>query len=268
MGTSPSTTDIEQVKLAASTGPYYLTVITNNKLDFTAKVAIESETQLKGYSFFKNLTGKKIKSKEKVFKKKTYEIIECEVEIQKPDYMQAIDTRIATKLQMYQHGGGIGKENHLQGTHKTVAPYTYNSNKSKRSADWWEKHYGGYNGYAEIDYSDGDSYEGYGTQKTIGFPTATTTPASKIEVDKDTIIKILREYCLDNSGDLLPLDVCILNLISDAKDYGLGLDDYLKCLRSWKVFNELDEDNSLLMGIERFQKELEKDKATNKNFNS
>lgn len=89
MGTGFSSTDTNQVQKAASKLPYYLSVVVNNRLEITAKVAIKSTEEYTGFSYFKNLKNKLVKSP-KTFKQESYEIIELEVEIKVPNYINRL----------------------------------------------------------------------------------------------------------------------------------------------------------------------------------
>lgn len=261
MGTSFSGTDTEQLKLAASTCPYYLSVVTNNKLEVTAKVAIESEIKWEAYSYHKNLFGKPIKGKKRTGTKKDYTIIECEVVLEKPEYMQSVDARIASKLQMYSHGGGIGKENYTQNsnTPKYTNPYTHNYNKSKYSDldDYYSNKYG----YSEHDWSGYQQKD----NKTVGFQKSnlktTHASVSSAVLNADDIKKIMKDYCLDSNYNLLPLDTCILAIIDDQKNYGVTLDDCLRVLKTYRVFTKLSDDDLLATAIKEFQKDYEQEKT-------
>lgn len=101
MSVSPSTTDINELKSAASTGPYYLSVIVNNKLDIKALVGIKKTYKGKVKSSYKNLWNKLVSETAQEIEYEDYEIIECEVEKQIPQYMLDINTRISEKLQDY-----------------------------------------------------------------------------------------------------------------------------------------------------------------------
>jgi len=99
MATNFSGTDYEQLKLACQSNPYYLSVVVNNVLDFTAKVAIESKEVLNGYSYFKTPNNKEVKTP-KTYTKTTFEVIEVGVECQWPDYMLTVDEQI-NNIQKY-----------------------------------------------------------------------------------------------------------------------------------------------------------------------
>jgi len=93
MSTSFSGTDMEQVKLASQSNPYYLSVVVNNKLEFTAKVAVESKEILNGYSYFKTPNNKQVK-KAKTYTKNSYEVIDVEVDCHWPEYMLGTDEQL------------------------------------------------------------------------------------------------------------------------------------------------------------------------------
>jgi hypothetical protein len=93
MGTSFSGTDYDQLKKGADNAPYYLSVVVNNAMDFTAKVAIQSKEVLTGYSYFKTPNNKEVK-KAKTTTKNSFEIVEVEVECHWPQYMIDVDSRM------------------------------------------------------------------------------------------------------------------------------------------------------------------------------
>jgi hypothetical protein len=101
MSTNPSGTDINELKSAASTGHYYLSVIVNNNLDITALVGIKKTYKGTVKSVFKNLFGKYTTSKTQDVEYEDCEIIECEVVKEYPKYMLDINQRIEKKLQNY-----------------------------------------------------------------------------------------------------------------------------------------------------------------------
>jgi hypothetical protein len=243
MSTNWSSTDTEQVKLAASTGPYYVSVVSNNKLEFTAKVAIKSETELKGFSFFKDLKGKRIKSEQKIYKKDTYEIIECEVELEKPQYMLDVDDRIETKLQHYvTTGGAVGKGNEISGKGKTTF---IKDNMKAKSAFIQNLHSNNYEDYGE-GYDLFNSHGYYNKpqtwEKPVGYNTHKRTPPD------DNFIKIaLRKYCKPDGQDL-SVEQCMINIVDDSEHYGIELPDYIDCFRRLVIFT-LDRDNAISKGL-------------------
>jgi len=124
MGTSFSGTDFKELNKAADTLPYYLSVVVNNKMDFTAKVAIKSEEVYNGYSYYKGLNSKEIKTP-KTFKRESFEVIDVELEFEWPDYMLEVDERIE-KIQKYSPY-----------SQASSSPGYHNSRYA--GANWWEK---------------------------------------------------------------------------------------------------------------------------------
>jgi hypothetical protein len=103
MATNPSGTDIKELESAASTGPYYLSVIVNNRMEVNALVGIKTVVKGTVKSTIKNLFGKLVNTGSKVVEYEDYEIINCEVVKQDydlPKYMVEVNERLA-KIQDY-----------------------------------------------------------------------------------------------------------------------------------------------------------------------
>jgi hypothetical protein len=127
MATNFSGTDYEQLKLACQSNPYYLSVVVNNVLDFTAKVAIESKEVLNGYSYFKTPNNKEVKTP-KTYTKNSYEIIEVDIECQWPEYMLQTDAQIKD-IQNYSPASSY---------HNSSAGYSHNQGWKSQQRNSWE----------------------------------------------------------------------------------------------------------------------------------
>lgn len=93
MSTGFSSTDTNQLKQWASTNPYYMSIVINNALEFTAKIAIKSTEVYKGYSYIKDLNNKQIKIP-KTFERESYQTVELNVVVDYPEYMISVNDRI------------------------------------------------------------------------------------------------------------------------------------------------------------------------------
>ncbi len=253
MGTSFSGTDTTQLKLAAETGPYYLSVVVNNHLEVTAKVAIKSTIEGEYYSHFKNLFGKKVKDgKKKTFKKESYEIIECEVEIEKPQYMIDVDERIKTKLQHYvtpTYHKPVGEGNEINGKGDT----SYIKDNMKNNYGGKSNLFKTYDGY----YTDQYDLFSQGTNKKSdqAWRKDWQRPASNPTItapDNSLIKAALKKYCFVD-GNYLATDECLLNIINDSEHYGISMDDYEDCLRKFLCLN-MEMDKKLIKEFEELKK--------------
>lgn len=151
MGTSFSGTDFTELKKAAESNPYYLSVVVNNAMDFTAKVAIESKEILTGYSYYKTPNNKEIK-KAKTTTANSFEIIDVEVECHWPDYMLQVDERIkvmqkyTVPVHNYHNNWGTNyhagyKPQSSYGTVRTTVPVSTGRQLSAWDDDGWEDSY-------------------------------------------------------------------------------------------------------------------------------
>lgn len=227
MSTSFSSTDTEQLKLAASTGPYYLSVVVNNDMEFTAKVAIKSTTEGTVKSYFRNLSNKLI-SKPKTIKYDSYTIIEVEVEADYPQYMADVDQRIKDRLQDYitpNHHSPVGSGN-------SIRTNGFND-------DWYMQHpnWKGQNGMDKPAWSNPKK----GSQPELFTKVNLKEPVDLDEI-ADFVEKALDKYCRDERGVCLSPYICAKNISEDAEHYGISLEHYIGFLEENTFINEtIDE---------------------------
>lgn len=242
MSTGWSNTDHSQLELAASTSPYYLSVVVNNKLEFDAKVAIQQTEEYRGYSHIIDLKGKLIKSPisktNKSFKK-----INVETIIEKPSFMIDVDTRHSA-IQVYTGG------NQLLDTINRPANY-YGNN-----------HYIPNKSYAPPAYKTNSYYKKPVQQKlfnnfedVFNTPFVDTKPVTKeIDIDEysEFVRQALKEYKSSfylTSKDIEDLAEAIVN---DDLQYGLSVDYYILYLKE-NTFIDNFTDNLLIKELEELK---------------
>lgn len=223
MAVNPSHTDIEQLKLAASTGPYYLSVIVNNRLEVKAMVAIKSEEIYTGYSFFRNLKGKHVKVP-KEYKTESYEVIDVEVDIQIPKYIQDVNERMKD-IQLYHtphQYTPVGSGNKLQ-TDKDV-------NRIPGSV------YGPISGY-------GNQRPAYTKNKTYPQTELWTDGYKTTEEDEEYdmyegfIEAAIQKYSKVNNKYLTAYEIAS-NIKEDSEGYGLAVGLYIEYLTNHILVSE------------------------------
>lgn len=197
MGTTFSQTDMTQLQGWASSGPYYLSVVVNNRMEFTAKVAIKSTEKLTGYSFFRDLKGKTIKSGNKVVERDPFEIIEVEVEANFPGYMLEVGERLKN-IQNYTSNTGFVRNYTATG----------NSRANKKVNDYLDKRQHQLPFASKRVYNEDLMIDAY---------------------DKQQLNSAIRLYCTDKDINLTAAE-CAANIKADLFQMGIPIASYVEYL--------------------------------------
>lgn len=220
MGTTFSGTDTQQIKQWASTAPYYLSVVVNNRLEFNAKVAIKSTEEYKGFAYYKNLNNKQIKTS-KTFTQESYELIDVEVIKEVPDYIIEINDRMKNIQQYSSRPVTTGYS----------SPSVYNSNitYTNKFADAWDK--------------------------TTQFTTPVIKAPKQMElfgdgIDNMFIRKALQTYAYEG-GQLMSPDEIAGTIYMDEEAYGIDESLYIKYLQE-NVFIDDKTDLKIIEELNSF----------------
>tara|TARA_R110000868_G_scaffold148357_3_gene370206 strand:- start:4353 stop:5243 length:891 start_codon:yes stop_codon:yes gene_type:complete len=216
MATSFSGTDTNQLQKSASKLPYYLSVVVNNRLEITAKVAIKSTEEYTGFSFFKNLKNKLIKTP-KTFTQDSYEVIELKVEITLPEYINRLIPNVKT-MQSY-----------------SSAPATNWNQSNTNQYPGMQKTSKLYNGSLILENPSHQTYKSYQNLQLQA------QEQFEIEFESQTIKNALNKYA-KVGNTLLNANIVASTICKDSLNLGFGAEEYIQFLMDYDFgSDEYDE---------------------------